>query len=366
MRWFALLTLIVLLAVGCGGSKAQEVKATGSIAFIRDGQLWVMKADGTGQRALTRDRAEKASPAWSPDGRKVAYAYDGGEVIRNAGTPQESAAYPSHIFVINADGSRVQRLTRWERYTYEQKSSPEWSPDGRTVAFHVYDDGDHWIFSVGADGSGQRKLTPPPPPPRFGLADDDAYAWSPDGRKIAFTHINEVGVYVMNRNGSGRHLLARIGAADRARDSAFRTRHVAWSPDGRRIACISDGVLWVMNADGTRPRRLITDPVDNSSSEAATLAWSPDGRKIAFTQRDGKEWEIFVVNGDGSELHKLTDASGEYDVDPVWSPDGRSIAFHSDREGNSEIYVMNADGSGEQNVSESPLDDFSPAWSPKD
>jgi Tol biopolymer transport system component len=120
----------------------------------------VMKADGTGQRALTRDRAEKASPAWSPDGRKVAYAYDGGEVIRNAGTPQESAAYPSHIFVINADGSRVQRLTRWEKYTWEEKSSPEWSPDGRTVAFHVYDDGAYWLSSVGADGSGQRNLTP--------------------------------------------------------------------------------------------------------------------------------------------------------------------------------------------------------------
>ena len=78
MRWFALLTPILLLAVGCGGSKAQEVEATASIAFIRDGQLRVMKADGTGQRALTRDRAERSSPARSPDGRKVAYAYDGG------------------------------------------------------------------------------------------------------------------------------------------------------------------------------------------------------------------------------------------------------------------------------------------------
>lgn len=355
MRRFALLMAVVLLAAGCGGSKAQEVQATGSIAFIRDGQLWVMKADGTGQRALTRDRAdksspawspaEKASPAWSPDGRKVAYAYDRGEVIRNAGTPQEYTAYPSHIFVINADGSRAQRLTRWEKHAYTQRSSPEWSPDGRTVAFHMYDDGAYWIASVGADGSGERNLT------RSRSWEDGDLAWSSDGRKIAFTNVHEVGVYVMNRDGSGRHLLARVEAPGPTQDGAFRTRDVAWSPDGRRIACVSDGTLWVMKADGSGQRVL---------APGSGPAWSPDGRKIAFTQED----QIFVVNGDGSDLRKLTDSGSASDAGPVWSPDGRAIAFTSDRDGNSEIYVMDADGGGQQNVSENPLDDVSPAWSP--
>jgi Tol biopolymer transport system component len=349
MRRFALVALSVVSAAGCGGSNAQETEATGRIAFVRGGQLWLMRADGSGQRALTRDRAEKWSPAWSPNGRRLAYSSSGSN-------------YSSRISAINADGSGRLRLTKG--YEYDQHSGPAWSPDGRTIAFHGYDDGAYWISSVGADGSGQRELTPGPQ--GFGLAEDDGYAWSPDGRKIAFTHIHEVGVYVMNRDGSGRHLLARIGAADRTRNGAFRTGDVAWSPDGRRIACISDGVLWVMNADGTRPRRLVTDPVDNSASKAATLAWSPDGRKIAFTHRGEREdWEIFVVNGDGSEVRKLAEASSRaYDVAPVWSPDGRSIAFTSDRDGNSEIYVMNADGSGQRNVSENSLDDFSPAWSP--
>jgi Tol biopolymer transport system component len=351
MRWLALLTLTALLASGCAGSKEQETEPSGRIAFVRGfafkpgSQLWLMNADGSGQRRLTRGRGSNSSPAWSPDGRRVAYAYDAGEVIRNAGTPQEYTAYPSHILVVTADGRRTSRLTKWQKYAYEQKSSPEWSPDGRTVAFHVYDDGAYWISRVGSDGSRQRNLT------RSRSWEDGELAWSPDGRKIAFTNVHEVGVYVMNRDGSGRHLLARVEAPERTEDGAFRTRDVAWSPDGRRIACVSDGTLWVMKADGSGQRALVP---------GSGPAWSPDGRKIAFSAESG----ISVVNADGSGgLRDLTDH--ELDGNPVWSPDGRAIAFTSNRDGNTEIYVMDADGSDERNVSQSPMDDFSPAWSPK-
>ena len=81
MRWFALLTLSVLSAVGCAGSKAQETEATGTIAFLRGSwpttQLWVMSADGSGQRALKAGRTP-AAHAWSPDGRRIAYEADDG------------------------------------------------------------------------------------------------------------------------------------------------------------------------------------------------------------------------------------------------------------------------------------------------
>ena len=74
-------------------------------------------------------------------------------------------------------------------------------------------------------------------------------------------------------------------------------------------------------------------------------AWSPDGQKIAFTSnRDGggNDWDIYVMNADGSDIARLTDGAGnEY---PAWSPDGQKIAFSSDRGGDSDIYVMNADG----------------------
>jgi Tol biopolymer transport system component len=333
MRWFALLTLIVLSATGCAGSNAEDAEATGTIAFVRGSQLWVMRADGTGQRALTQGE----TPAWSPDGRRIAYSRD-----RNVGA--------SDIFVIRSRGGGRLRLTSG-KYKYEYQHSPVWSPDGRRIAFQGYDDGSYWISVVDADRSGERQLTSLP------LADTGP-AWSPDGRTITFITIG--GVYVMRPDGGGRRVLARMTGA---------SWRVAWSPDGRRIAVVSDDALWVMSADGTRPRKLVDGPFDDPFNPlhgwSSDLAWSPDSRMIAFSQGSREAKEIVVVNTDGSGLRNLTDNDGVNDEDPVWSPDGRAIAFTSDRDGNSEIYVMNADGSGERNVSENPLGDFDPTWSPK-
>ena len=341
MKWFALLTLIALSAAGFDRSQEQEVEATGRIAFVRGSQLWVMKADGTGQRRLTRGPRWKASPVWSPDGVRIAYASPGRK------------EYGSRIVVVNVDGSGELSLTgthKKNKKNYEYDQHQVWSPDGRRIAFERFDsDPNYAVYVVGADGSGERRLTP-----------GNEYArpsWSPDGRRIAFTHIHKGAVYVMRPDGSGRRVLARM-------KGAIASWGVAWSPDRSRIALIRDSLLWVMNADGTRPRMLVDIPVDNPGRRSSDFAWSPDGRRIAFSQGYRGASEIFVVNADGSGLRKLTDNRRALDVNPVWSHDGSQIAFTSDRDGNSEIYVMDADGSNQRNVSQSPVDDFSPAWSP--
>jgi TolB protein len=327
MRRFALLTLIMLSAVGCGGSKASEVEATGTIAFIRGSwptiQLWVMSADGSGQRALKAGRTP-AAPAWSPDGRRIAFEADDSDTFRD-------------IYVINADGSGLRRLTRHR----VDAVRPVWSPDGRSIASNEYYDGTYAIWVLNANGGGELKVTPGW---RFA-----GPAWSRDGRRIAHTHLDSGAVFVVNRDGSGRRVLARMKGAK-------RSWGVAWSPDGRRIAFVSDDDMWMMNADGSGRRML---------GPYAGAVWSPDSRTIAFTGSDGDS-EIFVVGSDGSGLRNLTDNERVLDEDPAWSPDGRAIAFTSDRDGNSEIYVMNADGSDQRNVSRSTVDDYSPAWSPKD
>ncbi|MCY4473859.1 MAG: hypothetical protein OXC83_00275, partial [Chloroflexi bacterium] len=136
----------------------------------------------------------------------------------------------------------------------------------------------------------------------------------------------------------------------------------AWSPDGRRIAFVSDrdgdDDIYVMNADGSGVVRLTDNDADDFSP-----AWSPDGGRIAFvSDRDGNE-DIYVMNADGSGVVRLTDNDG-WDFDPAWSPDGRRIAFASYRDGDWDIYVMDADGSGVVQLTDNDDQDYVPAWSP--
>ncbi len=92
-------------------------------------------------------------------------------------------------------------------------------------------------------------------------------------------------------------------------------------------------------------------------------SWSPDGRKIVFvSERDGN-FEVYVMNADGSGQRNLTRHPG-HDSAPAWSPDGRKIAFTTKRDGNFEVYVMNADGSGQQNLTRNPAPDRSPSGRP--
>ena len=245
------------------------------------------------------------------------------------------------IYVMNADGSDVTRLTD----NYAEDWHPSWSPDGRRIAFNSDRDGDHEIYVMNADGSEVTRLT-----------DNEAGewdpSWSPDGRRIAFHSGNEI--YVMNADGSGVTQLTNNEAGNWG---------PSWSPDGRRIAFTSyrdgDNEIYVINTDGSGEAQL----TDNSTNDAVP-SWSPDGRRIAFqSTRDGN-WEIYVMNADGSDVTRLTDNEAYKEV-TSWSPDGGHIAFTSGRDGNRDIYVMNADGSGVTRLTDNEARDEFPSWSPR-
>jgi len=312
------------------------------------GGLLVTPAFGIGDRLLSliqgkRDPFDVQAPAWSPDGRTIVFVSwrDGN----------------GEVYAMDADGSAPRNLTK----NPAKDVRPAWSPDGRRIAFVSGRDGNSEIYTMNADGSGKRNLT-------RDRARDLFPTWSPDGRRIAFLrgrlYSNNPGglgvhrfygyhLYVMNADGSGlRRLTRRI---------TFRYQLV-WSPDGRTIYF----GRYLVSTDGSGARRLPFIPL--------TAVWSPDGRRIAFvdTPRSplpsggccpSPRSDIYVMNADGSGSRKLTHNAG-YNDKPAWSPNGRKIAFHSTRDGNSEIYVMNADGSGRRNLTRNPAQDVRPAWSP--
>ena len=131
---------------------------------------------------------------------------------------------------------------------------------------------------------------------------------------------------------------------------------------GNKIAFASDRdgnyEIYIMNEDGSGIKRLTNNP-----DEDVFPSWSPDGTKIAFESRRDGNPEIYLMNADGTEQTNLTNNSS-WDQFPLWSPDGQKIAFHSLRDKNHEIYTMNTDGSDLKRLTNNITNDMSPSWSP--
>ena len=223
------------------------------------------------------------------------------------------------------------------------------------IAFCSERDGIWEIYTMNPDGSGQVRLTT--------NTEYDYYpAWSPDGSRIAYmtdwmTGLegdNQREIYVMKADGTDPVRLTNNTA-----DDLFP----AWSPDGSKIAFTSDRdgfyEIYTMNADGTNQTRITSNSVIDSLP-----SWSPDGSKIAFiSNRD--VWdrsEIYTMNTDGTNPIRLTHGGGSK---PSWSPDGSKIVYYQQSSVASWIYTMNADGTNQVPLSAGySIYDKLPAWSP--
>jgi TolB protein len=115
-----------------------------------------------------------------------------------------------------------------------------------------------------------------------------------------------------------------------------------------------------MNADDGSEQTRLTDNNANDSSPS----WSPDGEKIAFSSNRDGNYEIYVMNADGSDVTRLTNVNNANDSSPSWSPDGEKIVFTSDRDSAfTEIYSMNADnGRRVTRLTDNNANDSSPNW----
>jgi TolB protein len=204
-----------------------------------DDEVYVMEADGSDVRQLTRNSCPDFTPAWSPDGRRAAFARE-----RRCGLPPE-------IYVIQANGRHARRLTRTRRWVIN--TTPTWSPDGHKIAF-ARTGGDllRLIYVMGADGHQVRRLTRKP-------VDAGMPAWSPDGRLIAFVNLRSRSndIYVMNSDGTCVRRLT-----NNVRDD-FGPR---FSPTGKRLIFTrlrlpdrkTVDEIFTIDTDGKHERRVMS------------------------------------------------------------------------------------------------------------
>jgi Tol biopolymer transport system component len=246
--------------------------------------LWAIEADGSGLRRLTATGNDITTPAWSRDGRRLAYG--------SSGFAGGNAGFSSPKVVIATAGGRATATIQsgYEGY------SPSWSPDGGRLAVANGFGGE--LDSVGADGRGRRQL----------VANGRSPAWSPDGSTIAYCAAD--GVRGVDPTGSNDRLLV-------AASGPFAPVAVAWSPDGTTLAYTNARGVFVTAADRSGAHRLV-----ERADEAGSVSFSPDGGSLVYAADAlilPRQRDLFVVRVDGTGFRPLAPSPYD-DGDPAWRP----------------------------------------------
>ena len=295
----------LLAALTLAAAPALAASRLGLIVFASDrgGQsdLWVMPADGSSPVNVTNDRAKDDFPAWSADGRRIAWTKGG-------------PGPEGEIWVMDADGWNAHRVT----FNTFSDLQATWSPDGKRIAFRSLRRGNRDIYVIDADGKNERRLTTDP-------ASDYAPDWSPDGTRIAWTSARSghQAVYTMKVDGSDVRQVT---------PDSLEGGMPGWSPDGNRIL-FSDALcetctesdLWVVNADGSGLRQITDTPANEMAK-----SWSSDGESVVGDFSNLPPSEKHPAKGDVAmwdvatgALTMLTNSDASEDGHPDWSAVGR-------------------------------------------
>jgi Tol biopolymer transport system component len=299
-----------------------------------DVEIYLMNVDGTNVQRITNSAGADFSPEWSPDGRQIVF-----QSQRNGN---------DEIYVMNANGTGQTRLTNNTDYD----SAPSWSPDGTQITYGSYAGGVPRIFTMKPDGRNQTNIT-------SGPSDGEPTWQSITPSRIAFesSYTGNAEVYTMRADGSNQINLTNNAEGDYSQKWQSRI--------GSRILFIStrDGNydIYTMNVDGTNIVNL-----SNNSAYNDNASWSADGTKVGFVSDvGGSGFDVWVMNADGTGAHALNTNAGIDDVFPwTWSADGSRIAFESIANGDGEIWAVNVDGTGLVNLTNNPGYDYGPVWSP--
>ena len=264
-----------------------------------DYQLNYADADGKRARVIVRSKEPILSPAWSPDGRRIAY------VSFEAGKPA--------IFLQELATGKRQKLTDYRGLN----SSPVFSPDGKKIALVLSKDGAPDIYVKDLASGKLSQLTR-----HFSI--DTEPDWMPDGNNIVFTS-NRGGsaqIYQLELKHGSDGTVAAAGQPERLTFKGRFNARAKVFPDGKSLALVHKGQgavefnIGILDLDTNRLRLLTSSNLEDSPSV------SPGGRRLVYAAQGGKQGELGIVTADGRVKYRLPSATGDV-REPVWGPPPR-------------------------------------------
>ncbi len=303
--------------------------------------LFLVSLETGERRPLTTPPASiigDCSPAFSPDGRQVAFV-------------RVLSAVVSEVNLVSADGGEPKRLT----FDGAGADTLAWTSNGRELVYSSRHSGKSRLMKLPVEGGTPQWLA--------ACGNEARYpAFSPHGNRLAWrqnTDNEDIFRISLKSNGSTAAPFSGLPSAVIA--STAKEVSPRYSPDGKKIAFVStrsgSEEIWVCGSAGENPTCLTSfrGPLAGSPS------WSPDGKQIVFDCRPDGNADIFVISNDGGQAHRLTTDSAE-DIVPSWSHDGRWIYFTSNRSGRLQIWKMAING--EQAIQLTKQGGFEPMESP--
>lgn len=256
--------------------------------------VFVMNADGGGQRPLFPYPLDARSLAVSPDGTKITYYTTGWGGF--------------DIWVCDVNGENARNVTNSADVS---ELDPAWSPDGKEIVFSSNRDGNSDVFIMDLEGTNFRNIT-------NHVSTDNSPSWSPSGNRIAFSsHRDGHGnIYVMAPDGSNLQQLTFVN------ETNVHYFHPRWSPGGEAIAFVAivglERHIYLLEP-GSSARPLVA-----RFARATNPTWSPDGAAIAFSANLDGSQDIFTIDLSRNNLLNLTNGVGGNSY-PAWLPGGQIV-----------------------------------------